>query len=41
MEKQFKQYPCSKWAFMTIVTDGSFSRGLAEDVFKLSYEIIT
>lgn len=39
MQRQFKQYPCSKWAFMTIVNDGLFSRGLAQEVFKLSYGI--
>jgi hypothetical protein len=40
MQKQFKHYPRSNWASMTIVNDGLFSRDLAKDVFKLSYEII-
>ena len=41
MEKQFKHYPRSNQAQMTIVTDGLFSRGLAKDVFKLIKEIIS
>jgi len=39
MQKQFKQYPCSDRALMTIVNDGWFSRGLTKDLFKLLIRI--
>jgi len=41
MQRQFKKLPYHWMTVQISAVDGNFSRGLAQEVFKLSYEIIT